>query len=198
MQVPNPIDGYSHNCVTFVAITWLKYGYTNASPIAIDAIRSPIDNITLLSKRVKNYVCTSSQVWGVLNALGLALVTALVATAVNYISRETKLFEVLPVQWDLLVTCLLVLSPIWAIAYIHHLVNLLLEAFLSDAQRAERDRLTGIFPTIVSWWEGMYAWMAINIATITVSPLAGYLSPFTIALIIFWAFCIIFTRCSSM
>jgi hypothetical protein len=109
------------------------------------------------------------------NALGLALATALLATGINFIARNTTIFELLPVQWDLLVVGILALSPIWGIAYIHHLINLFLESFSADSQT--QDRVSGVVPTIASWWEGMYGWLTINIATVMCIAIGGLFIP---------------------
>jgi hypothetical protein len=109
------------------------------------------------------------------NALGLALATALLATGINFIASNTKILEMFPVQWDLLIICILSLSPIWGIAYIHHWINLLLETFSPDSQA--RDRVTGAVPTIGSWWEGLYGWLTINIATVSCIAIGGLFIP---------------------
>ncbi len=111
-----------------------------------------------------------------LNAFGLSLVITFVINTLNYIVKETRLLELLPVQWDLLVVCLLILSPIWSIAYIHHWINLLLEKSSSE-RKTKSDPLTGAFPTLVSWWEGMYAWLVINIATCICVSIGGLFIP---------------------
>jgi hypothetical protein len=111
------------------------------------------------------------------NALGLAIAMALLSTGVSYISRNAQFFELLPVQLDLIIVCMFALSPIWGIAYIHHLINVLLEKFVPESERQERDRLTGGIPTIISWWEGMYAWLTINIATVGCIAIGGLFIP---------------------
>ncbi len=111
------------------------------------------------------------------NALGLAIAMALLATGINYIARNAQFFERLPVQIDLLLVCLFSLSPIWGIAYIHHLINIVLETFASDSQKQDRDRIKGLTPTMISWWEGMYAWLTINIATIGCIAIGGLFLP---------------------
>lgn len=111
------------------------------------------------------------------NALGLALATALLATGINFFGRYTRFFELLPVQWDLLLVCFLMLSPIWGVAYIHHLINILTEKFIPDTEMLGRDRIEGGLPTIGSWWEGMYAWLTLNVATIMCVALGGLFIP---------------------
>jgi hypothetical protein len=111
------------------------------------------------------------------NALGLALATALLATGINFFGRYTRFFELLPVQWDLLLVCFLMLSPIWGVAYIHHVINILTEKFIPDTEIQGRDRIGGGLPTIVSWWEGMYAWLTLNVATIMCIAIGGLFIP---------------------
>ncbi|MCF2146724.1 hypothetical protein IQ276_009715 [Desmonostoc muscorum LEGE 12446] len=63
-------------------------------------------------------------------------------------------------------TILLILSPIIIITFTHHCLHLLLSRFISEIQAPEIGKTQGFFPGIMSWWEGLYAWLVIVISTL--------------------------------
>jgi cell division protein FtsL len=69
------------------------------------------------------------------------------------------------------------LSPIVAIAFVHHILHLILGQFIPSFQPPEIGTLQGWFPGLISWWEGLYGWLAIFLATLTAVGLAILLMP---------------------
>ncbi|MBN4005365.1 hypothetical protein [Nostoc sp. LPT] len=65
-------------------------------------------------------------------------------------------------------TILLILSPIPIISLTHHCLHLLISRFASETQAPEIGRTQGLLPGIMSWWEGLYAWLIIAISTLIV------------------------------
>ncbi|MEH2223309.1 hypothetical protein [Nostoc sp.] len=63
-------------------------------------------------------------------------------------------------------TILLILSPIPIISLTHHCLHLLISRFISEIQAPEIGRTQGLLPGIMSWWEGLYAWLVIAISTL--------------------------------
>ncbi|MBW4675295.1 MAG: hypothetical protein KME52_15125 [Desmonostoc geniculatum HA4340-LM1] len=63
-------------------------------------------------------------------------------------------------------TILLILSPIIIITFTHHCLHLLISRFISEIQAPEIGKTQGFFPGIMSWWEGLYAWLVIVISTL--------------------------------
>ncbi|MBC1276761.1 hypothetical protein GNF10_12395 [Nostoc sp. UCD121] len=61
---------------------------------------------------------------------------------------------------------LLILSPIPIISFTHHFLHLLVSRFISEIQAPEIGRTQGLLPGIMSWWEGLYAWLVILISTL--------------------------------
>jgi len=51
---------------------------------------------------------------------------------------------------------LAILLPILAIAFTHHFLHLLLDRFFPETQTPDTARTEGLFPGILSWWEGLY------------------------------------------
>ncbi|MEH1969081.1 hypothetical protein [Nostoc sp.] len=78
---------------------------------------------------------------------------------ITYLVQSPELFAIL--------TILLILSPIPIISFTHHFLHLLISHFISEIQAPEIGRTKGLFPGIMSWWEGLYAWLVIAISTLT-------------------------------
>jgi hypothetical protein len=68
-----------------------------------------------------------------------------------------------------------ILSPILVIAIAHHLLHIILERFYPNTRSPEISSNLGQFPSLMSWWEGFYGWMAIALA-IVVSSLVEVIS----------------------
>ena len=63
-----------------------------------------------------------------------------------------------------LISPLILLLPIPMIAFAHHYLYLLLDRYYPDIASAERGRVTGYFPGLVSWWHGLYGLLVIILA----------------------------------
>lgn len=61
------------------------------------------------------------------------------------------------------------LSPILVIAVAHHLLHIILERFYPNTRSPEISANVGQFPSLMSWWEGFYGWMAIALAIVVSS-----------------------------
>ncbi|MFN6558871.1 MAG: hypothetical protein RMY28_003575 [Nostoc sp. ChiSLP01] len=75
-------------------------------------------------------------------------------------------------------TILLILSPIIIITFTHHCLHLLLSRFLSEIQAPEIGKTQGFFPGLMSWWEGLYAWLVIVISTLIAIFFCAIFLPF--------------------
>ena len=56
------------------------------------------------------------------------------------------------------------LSPILVIAVAHHLLQIVLDRYFPNTRSPEISSDLGQLPTLMSWWEGFYGWMAIALA----------------------------------
>ncbi|AVH71062.1 hypothetical protein [Nostoc sp. 'Lobaria pulmonaria (5183) cyanobiont'] len=74
-------------------------------------------------------------------------------------------------------TILLILSPIPIISLTHHCLYLLISRFVSEIQAPEIGRIQGLLPGIMSWWEGLYAWLVIVISTLIAAFFSTILLP---------------------
>ena len=63
-----------------------------------------------------------------------------------------------------LISPLVLLLPIPIIAFAHHYLYSLLDRYYPDIASAERGRITGYFPGLVSWWHGLYGLLVIILA----------------------------------
>ena len=63
-----------------------------------------------------------------------------------------------------LLSPLVLLLPIPTVAFAHHYLYLLLDRFYPDLDSAERGRVTGYVPNLVSWWHGLFALVVVIMA----------------------------------
>ncbi|MEH2461944.1 hypothetical protein [Nostoc sp.] len=89
---------------------------------------------------------------------------------ITYFVQSPELFAIF--------TILLLLSPIPIISFTHHCLHLLISRFISEIQAPEIGRTKGLFPGIMSWWEGLYAWLVIAISTLIAAFFSTILLPF--------------------
>jgi hypothetical protein len=66
---------------------------------------------------------------------------------------------------------LALLSPIAAMAFAHHFFHLFINQFFPSIQAPEIGKLQGLRPGLISWWEGLYGWLAIVLATLITTSL---------------------------
>lgn len=67
-------------------------------------------------------------------------------------------------KWRFLLYFVTLLSPILIIAVAHHWLHIFLDRFFPDTRSHGMGEVTGILPTLMSWWEGCYGWMVITLA----------------------------------
>lgn len=72
---------------------------------------------------------------------------------------------------------LALLSPIPTIAFAHYLFHLFLGRFIPTIQAPEIGRPQGLLPGLISWWEGLYGWLVIVLATLTATGLCTVILP---------------------
>ncbi len=56
------------------------------------------------------------------------------------------------------------LSPIPVVAIAHHWLHHFLDRYSPETRSPEFGRTEGLFPGLMSWWEGLYGWMTIALA----------------------------------
>lgn len=86
-----------------------------------------------------------------------------------YLVQSPELFAIF--------TILLLLCPIPIISFTHHFIHLLIIQFTSEIQAPEIGRTQGLLPGMMSWWEGLYAWLVIAISTLIAALFSTILLP---------------------
>ncbi len=69
------------------------------------------------------------------------------------------------------------LSPILVIAVAHHLLQIVLDRYFPNTRSPEISSDLGQLPTLMSWWEGFYGWMAIALAMVVSGMIQVISSP---------------------
>jgi hypothetical protein len=57
-------------------------------------------------------------------------------------------------------------SPILLIAFAHHWLHQLLDQFFPESRLPNTAPVQGIFPGLMSWWEGLYGWLVNHLSQI--------------------------------
>lgn len=69
------------------------------------------------------------------------------------------------------------LSPIGVVAVAHHWLHRILDRYFPNTRSPEMRGTQGLFPGILSWWEGLYGWLAIALAFVASSIIEVLFSP---------------------
>jgi hypothetical protein len=74
---------------------------------------------------------------------------------------------------------LAILSPIIFIAFLHHFFHALFDSLFPGTSSPEMGQVKGLMPYILSWWEGLFAWLVLILTTtITISTLGIFYSSY--------------------
>jgi hypothetical protein len=93
------------------------------------------------------------------NALGLILLMAGIQWATSYLWVIIRPIIGLPRIGLLVYFLLFIAGPIVLIAFIHHWLHRILDEFFPDSRIPDTEALQGTFPTLLSWWQGLYGWV---------------------------------------
>ncbi len=112
-----------------------------------------------------------------LSAVLLLLLTGLITYGGKTIAQMGFSLARLSPNFAILFGLLAMLMPIFVVAIAHHLLHLFLDRFFPDSQLSEQEKVKGIFPNLMSWWEGLYGWLVIVLTTlITVGLISSFAS----------------------
>jgi hypothetical protein len=112
-----------------------------------------------------------------LSAIFLISVMAALQSASGYLWLIISwLIALLPSLESVLIV-LALLSPIAVIAGLHHWLHRALDEFFPQSAIAEVATATGIFPGLISWWEGLYGWLVNYLALLISSAILSLLLP---------------------
>ncbi|MDJ0723528.1 MAG: hypothetical protein QNJ38_00280 [Prochloraceae cyanobacterium] len=111
----------------------------------------------------------------------------------TYIFPLDGLLIVLPPKLKTILYLGTILSPIVVIAAVHHWLHLILDRFFPDMVTPEMGKTQGIIPGLISWWEGLYGWLAIYLSgfiivlvNIILNPLAYHAEYFLMSDLLNW------------
>lgn len=112
------------------------------------------------------------------NAWMSAILLLLLVRVIKFVIREIfvlngdRFLTLLSSHSYIVLYGLILLSPIVIIAIAHNLLHIGLDLFAPDTQTPEMSVPKSWFPGLMSWWEGLYGWLAIALAMI-VSTIVG-------------------------
>ncbi|MGB6299858.1 MAG: hypothetical protein WBF90_27310 [Rivularia sp. (in: cyanobacteria)] len=69
--------------------------------------------------------------------------------------------------------------PIVSIAFLHHWLHTFLDVFFPDSRFPEDELRAGWFPSIFSWWEGVFGWASYVLASVFVLFFLGIFSTYS-------------------
>ena len=87
-------------------------------------------------------------------------------------NTDYRFLKLLSLNSHAVLYLLIILSPIAIIAIAHHILHISLDLFIPDSQTPEMKGRKFWFPGIMSWWEGLYGWLAI-VLTMIISTVIG-------------------------
>jgi hypothetical protein len=101
-----------------------------------------------------------------MSAILLILLVRGIAVVIRIIFQYGySLLEISP-KLRILLYFVALLSPILVIAVAHHVLHMFLDRYTSGSRSPGMTRAEGLLPTLMSWWEGFYGWMAIALAIV--------------------------------
>ncbi|MEM8673142.1 MAG: hypothetical protein AAGF83_04630 [Cyanobacteria bacterium P01_G01_bin.67] len=110
-----------------------------------------------------------------LNAWMSAILLLLLVRGMKVVLRaifehtDYQLLKLLSFNSHAVLYLVIVLFPIAVIAVAHHLLHIVLDLFAPDSQTPEMSGRKYWFPGLMSWWEGLYGWLAIALTMIITS-----------------------------
>ena len=106
------------------------------------------------------------------NAWMSAIVLLLLVRGMKYMLRtiventDYRFLKILSLNSHAILYLLIILSPIVIIAIAHHILHICLDLFLPASQTPEMSGSKLWFPGLMSWWEGLYGWLAIALTAV--------------------------------
>jgi len=104
-----------------------------------------------------------------MSAILLILLWRGIAVVIRMIFQMSELLMETSPKLRFLLYFAALLSPILVIAVAHHLLHMVLDHYAPSSRSPGMTRTEGLLPTLMSWWEGFYGWMAIALAVVVSS-----------------------------
>ncbi|MEM9923760.1 MAG: hypothetical protein AAF915_08435 [Cyanobacteria bacterium P01_D01_bin.50] len=119
------------------------------------------------------------------NAVALTLLMIGITYAMDYFLKNIGDLLNLAPWLSGAIVFLLFLFPIVAIAFLHNWLHTFLDMFFPESRIPEDQVQTGWFPSLVSWWEGIYGWTVNVLSSLFTFYLLGvfFISPYSSTLL---------------
>lgn len=102
-----------------------------------------------------------------LNALLLVLLIRGMTVALQSLPRLGEILAPLPPRFFVIIFLVFALLPIGLIAIVHHVLHWVMDWFSPNTVAPEMGKTEGLVPGLMSWWEGLLAWLAISLGLLT-------------------------------
>lgn len=99
-----------------------------------------------------------------MSAILLILLSRGIAVVIRIIFQQADSLLAISPKMRILLYFAALLSPILVIAVAHHFLHMFLDRYAPSSRAPGMSRTEGFLPTLMSWWEGFYGWMAIALA----------------------------------
>ncbi len=114
-----------------------------------------------------------------LNAIALILLVIGLRYALIAIFMIFAVITQPPAKYGYLFSLIVQLSPILIVSITHHWLHRFLDNFFPDTRVSERVTQQGLFPDLISWWEGFYGWFVSSLSDMIILCIFGFFSPET-------------------
>lgn len=112
-----------------------------------------------------------------LSAILLILLTKGISVVIRIIVRMGEFLSNFSPKWGILFWIIASLSPILLIAVAHHWLHRFLDHYFPNTQSPEMRGTQGFLPSLMSWWEGFYGWLAIALSSLIGNAILVIVTP---------------------
>lgn len=116
-----------------------------------------------------------------LNGFALVLLMTALQYGISYLWLLLSfLFPFLPDLPKLLVplSVFFQVLPIFLIAFLHHWLHRALDQLFPESRIPGTEEIQGFFPSLMSWWEGLFGWLVNSLSSLIAFSLIWFLVPF--------------------
>ncbi|MBD0265136.1 MAG: hypothetical protein ICV78_21160 [Tolypothrix sp. Co-bin9] len=103
------------------------------------------------------------------NAIALILLMIAWRYVLGYIWENIglRINSLINIPWKVSYILLLfsLVSPIFVVAFAHHWSHRLLDNYFPESRLPETETVSGVFPGVMSWWQGLYGWLVSTLST---------------------------------
>ena len=101
-----------------------------------------------------------------MSAAIVILITIGIQNSYSFIAWIINFLTTVSPKLGVLAWFFLLLSPIIVVAFVHHFLHIILDKFFPDTKSPDLENIQGFFPTLMSWWEGLFSLLVIYLSTL--------------------------------